>query len=108
VLAAIVVVSLKGMFMQVKDFPVILRKSKMDAVVWMGTFLVSVLWDIDYGLGAGLLLSMLSILLYGQKLQIYPLGKVPNNDLYLDVRHYQVVSSSSIISIQSKFTFCKG
>lgn len=91
-LAAIVVVSLKGMFMQVKEFPVILKKSKMDAIVWMGTFLVSVLWDIDYGLGAGFLLSVLSILLYGQKLHIYPLGKVPNNNLYLDLRHYQVVS----------------
>ncbi|XP_065352120.1 prestin-like [Cloeon dipterum] len=88
VLAAIVLVSLKGMFMQLKDFPCILRRSKLDAFVWMGSFVVSVFWDIDYGLGVGLLLSILCVLLYGQKMHVYTLGKVPDNDIYLDNKHY--------------------
>lgn len=79
------------MFLQVKDFPVILRKSKVEAAVWMGTFLVSILWDIDYGLGAGLLLSVLSIALYGQKLQVQSLGLVPDTNLYLDMSRYKAV-----------------
>jgi solute carrier family 26, other len=91
VLAAIMVVTLKGMFLQVKDFPEILRKSKIEAVVWMGTFLVSILWDIDYGLGAGLLLSVLSAVLYGQKLQVQSLGLVPDSSIYLDAGCYKAV-----------------
>lgn len=79
------------MFLQVRDFPVILRKSKIEAVVWMGTFLVSILWDIDYGLGAGLLLSVLSATLYGQKLRVQSLGLVPDTNLYLDASRYKAV-----------------
>jgi MFS superfamily sulfate permease-like transporter len=92
VLAAILVVTLKSMFLQVKDFPVILKKSKIEAIVWMGTFLVSILWDIDYGLGTGLLLSVLSVALYGQKLQVQSLGLVPDSSLYLDSSRYKAVS----------------
>jgi MFS superfamily sulfate permease-like transporter len=90
-LAAILVVTLKGMFLQVKEFPEILRKSKIEAVVWMGTFLVSILWDIDYGLGAGLLLSVLSVALYGLQLQVQSLGRVPGTSLYLDTSCYKAV-----------------
>jgi len=82
---------LKNLVWQVKDFPGIWRRSKLDGVVWLGTFLVSVLWDIDFGLAAGLFLSVLSVLLVGQKLRIHPLGRVPDTDLYLDVGHYKMV-----------------
>ncbi|XP_059491237.1 prestin-like [Neocloeon triangulifer] len=99
VLAAIVIVSLKGMFWQVKDFPGILRRSKLDAFVWLGTLLVSIFWDIDYGLGAGLFLSVLCVLLYGQQLKISILGKVPNNEIYLDTKHYLVAQELPGIKI---------
>ncbi|XP_065352127.1 prestin-like [Cloeon dipterum] len=88
VLAAILIVTLKGIMWQVKDFPGIYRRSKSDGIVWMGTFFVAICWDTDYGLAAGLILSTFSVILHGQKLNICVLGRVPRIDTYLDKRYY--------------------
>jgi solute carrier family 26, other len=90
------------MFLQVKEFPVFLRKSKIEAVVWLGTFLVSILWDIDYGLGTGLLLSVLSVALYGQKLQVQSLGLVPGTSFYLDTSCYKAVCLFRLFNVPIK------
>ncbi|XP_059491317.1 prestin-like isoform X2 [Neocloeon triangulifer] len=99
VLAAILIVTLKGMFWQVKDFPKILRRSKVDGFVWIGTFSVAILWDIDFGLAFGLFLSAASVLLYAQKLKVCVLGKVPFSDIYLDVQRYLIVEEVQGIKI---------
>lgn len=88
VLASIVVVALKGMIMQVKDLYQAWKHSHADALVWLGSFLGVVLLDIDYGLGIGVSLSLLTLVIRGQKPLLRVLGNVPGTQLYLDIKCY--------------------
>ncbi|KAL4718888.1 hypothetical protein ACJJTC_018673 [Scirpophaga incertulas] len=49
VLASIIVVSLKGMFMQTADLAKFWKLSKLDAIVWLVTFVVTCCVNIDIG-----------------------------------------------------------
>lgn len=92
VLASIVVVALKGMFLQVKDLPVAWKQSPFDGMVWLTTFLAVVLLDIDYGLGLGVALSLICVLIMGQRPKMCRLGQVPNTEIFLDINRYQAAS----------------
>nr|CAD7264974.1 unnamed protein product [Timema shepardi] len=94
VLASIVVVALKGMFMQVKDLPRAWRLSPFDGMVWLVTFLSVVLLDIDYGLGIGVALSLLCVIIMGQRPKVCRLGHVPSTNIYLDITRYQASAIS--------------
>ncbi|XP_048482137.1 sulfate anion transporter 1 isoform X7 [Plutella xylostella] len=95
VLAAIIVVSLKGMFVQVKELGKFWKLSKLDALVWIVTFVVTCFVSIDIGLGAGLLASVGSLFCRSQAPYTCLLGRVADTDLYLDCKRYRAVSSSS-------------
>lgn len=91
ILASLILVALKGMLMQIQDFFKFLRLSKLDAAVWMITFLSVAFISIDLGLLIGVILSLLSILMLGLKPYTCLLGPVPHTDLYLDIRRYKGV-----------------
>ncbi|CAG5047199.1 unnamed protein product [Parnassius apollo] len=105
VLASIIVVSLKGMFMQVKEFRKFWRLSKLDAIVWLVTFLTTVIIDIDIGLAAGLLASVATLFCRSQKPYTCLLGRVLNTDLYLDTKRYRAAEEIPGIKI---FHYCGG
>ncbi|CAK1589990.1 unnamed protein product [Parnassius mnemosyne] len=105
VLASIIVVSLKGMFMQVKELRKFWRLSKLDAVVWLVTFLTTVIIDIDIGLAAGLLASVATLFCRSQKPYTCLLGRVLNTDLYLDTKRYRAAEEIPGIKI---FHYCGG
>ncbi|XP_066997153.2 prestin [Anabrus simplex] len=89
VLASIILVALKGMLMQMKDLRSIWRHSSWDGAVWLVTFLSVIILDIDFGLGIGVALSLLCVLIMGQRPKMCFLGNVPSTDIYLDIRRYQ-------------------
>ncbi|KAM3955755.1 solute carrier family 26 member prestin [Aphomia sociella] len=105
VLASIIVVSLKGMFIQVKELSKFWKLSKLDAVVWLVTFLVTVLVNIDIGLGAGLAASVATLFCRSQKPYTCLLGRVLNTDLYLDTKRYRAAEELPGIKI---FHYCGG
>nr|XP_049699018.1 solute carrier family 26 member 6 isoform X1 [Helicoverpa armigera] len=105
VLASIIVVSLKGMFMQVKELDKFWRLSKLDAMVWLVTFLVTICINIDIGLGAGLLASIGALFIRSQNPYTCLLGKVLDTDLYLDTRRYRAAEELPGIKI---FHYCGG
>ncbi|CAK1541865.1 unnamed protein product [Leptosia nina] len=105
VLASIITVSLKGMFMQVLDLAKFWRLSKLDAVVWLATFLTTVLIDIDIGLGAGLLASVGALFVRSQKPYTCLLGRVLDTDLYLDIKRYRAAEEIPGVKI---FHYCGG
>lgn len=92
VLASIIVVALKGMLMQVKQFFQFWRMSHLDAAVWLVTFLSVVIFSIDIGLLVGITLSLACIFIRGMKPYTCLLGHIPKTDLYLDTRRYKAVS----------------
>lgn len=87
-------VALKGMLMQVKDFWKFWKLSKIDAFVWMGTFLTVVFVGIDIGLLCGVVLSLTSIFILNLKPYTCLLGQVPNTDFYLDITRYKTVTNT--------------
>ncbi|KAK7084600.1 hypothetical protein SK128_021036 [Halocaridina rubra] len=88
VLSSIIVVALKGMFLQFSDLKKIWVTSRMDASIWIVSFLGVVIIDIDYGLMLGVAVSLLVLLARSQRPSTVILGRVPNTDLYLDVKKY--------------------
>lgn len=92
ILASIIVVALKGLFVQAKDIVKFWKLSKLDALVWLVTFAAVVLLDIDIGLLAGIIASLIVICIQNFKPNTCLLGVVPNTEIYLDVRRYKGVS----------------
>ncbi|XP_026730849.1 solute carrier family 26 member 10 isoform X2 [Trichoplusia ni] len=105
VLASIIVVSLKGMFMQIKELSKFWKLSKLDAMVWIVTFFVTVLINIDIGLTAGLLASVGALFCRSQKPYTCLLGRVLDTDLYLDIKRYRAAEELPGIKI---FHYCGG
>ncbi|XP_063368854.1 prestin isoform X1 [Cydia amplana] len=105
VLASIIVVSLKGMLLQVLDLKRFCYLSKLDAAVWLITFLMTTLVNIDYGLVAGLLASVGALFIRSQKPYTCLLGRVLETDLYLDIKRYRAAEELPGIKI---FHYCGG
>ncbi|CAB3371983.1 Hypothetical predicted protein [Cloeon dipterum] len=89
ILAAIIIVALRKILIQVFDLPVFWRRSRADGIVWIIVFLIVVIVDVDVGLGVGFILSVGNIFMQGLKAYTCLLGHVPNTDLYLDIDRYK-------------------
>ena len=92
VLASIIVVALKGMFLQTNDMLAIWKLSRPEAGLWIVTCLSVVIIDIDYGLMIGVAVSLILLLARNQTPKINRLGHIPNTDVYLETKTYQAVS----------------
>ncbi|KFB34784.1 Slc26a5 [Anopheles sinensis] len=88
VLSGIIVVSLKGLLMQVTQVKSFWQQSYIDGLVWILTFLSVVLFAIDIGLLVGIVLSVCCIFFRALKPYTCLLGNVPYTDIYLDVNRY--------------------
>lgn len=88
VLASVILVALKGMFVQFRDFTSTLKTSPLDSVVWMVTFLSVVIIDIDIGLAIGAMASI-SVLVYrGHRPYAATLGHLPGTEMHVDIRYF--------------------
>ncbi|GJQ74245.1 hypothetical protein Trydic_g19149 [Trypoxylus dichotomus] len=99
VLASVIVVALKGMFLQIRDFWKFWKLSKMDAAIWMVTFVGVVVISIDIGLLVGVIMSLVTIFLLGMKPYTCLLGSVPHTDLYVDIKRYKGAGEVSGLKI---------
>ncbi|XP_031842511.1 prestin isoform X2 [Nomia melanderi] len=89
VLASIIVVALKGMFQQASQLIKFWKLNKYDALIWIVTFVMVVIVNIDVGLLFGIMVSLGVILLQSIKPYTCLLGHIPNTDLYLDLSRYR-------------------
>ncbi|XP_042860860.1 prestin-like isoform X4 [Penaeus japonicus] len=99
VLSSIIVVALKGMFLQVNDLRRVWAISRADASIWLVSFLAVVIIDIDYGLLIGVVISLFVLLYRGQAPSTAILGSVPNTDVYLDIKKYSATTEVPSVSI---------
>ncbi|XP_076240598.1 prestin isoform X2 [Calliopsis andreniformis] len=91
VLASIIVVALKGMFQQASEFKKFWKLNKYDASIWIVTFLIVVIVNIDIGLLMGIIMSLAIILLQSIRPYTCLLGHIPKTDLYLDMSRFKAV-----------------
>ncbi|CAG5081485.1 Similar to Slc26a5: Prestin (Rattus norvegicus) [Cotesia congregata] len=95
VLASIIVVALKGMFLQVKDLIKFFKLSASDAAVWIATFLTVIILDVEYGLLVGAIFCLLKLIMLSMKPYTCKLAVVPGTELYLDTNR-QLVQAAGV------------
>uniref|UniRef100_A0A8C1KGF8 SLC26A/SulP transporter domain-containing protein n=1 Tax=Cyprinus carpio TaxID=7962 RepID=A0A8C1KGF8_CYPCA len=76
VLAAIVFVNLKGMFKQYYDIVTLWRSSKIDLLIWLVTYVSTVLFNLDMGLGASMGFALLTVIFRTQRLESFPISNL--------------------------------
>ncbi|KAJ7999799.1 hypothetical protein DPEC_G00198170 [Dallia pectoralis] len=91
VLAAILFVNLKGMFKQYSDIVTLWRSSKVDLMVWLVTWVATLLLNLDLGLGASIIFAVLTVVFRTQLPRYSVLGHVPGTELYLDMETHREV-----------------
>lgn len=89
VLASIIIVALRGMFLQVLDLKRLWRVSLIDFFVWIVAFLATVLLDVDLGLGIAVIFNLLTVVCRSQRPYATLLGQIPGTDIYRDLNVYQ-------------------
>lgn len=105
VLAAIIYVNLHGMVKQFLDIPALWRTNKIDMVVWVVTFVVTVLLNPDLGLAASIAFSILTVIFRTQLPKYSVLGQIPNTDVYKPLEDYtQVKQVPGILIFRSSAT----
>nr|CAI5854813.1 unnamed protein product [Callosobruchus analis] len=99
ILASIIVVALKGMLLQFRLLKRYWQLSRWDGIIWVVTFLTTLLIQISYGLAVGIAISLLSVFIQGQAPYSCLLGVIPNTDLYLDIKRYKAAQEIDGIKI---------
>nr|XP_010335375.1 solute carrier family 26 member 6 isoform X2 [Saimiri boliviensis boliviensis] len=88
VLAAIVIVNLKGMLRQLSDVCSLWKANRADLLIWLVTFMATILLNLDLGLVAAVIFSLLLVVVRTQRPHYSILGQVPDTDIYRDVAEY--------------------
>ncbi|NXT76093.1 S26A6 protein, partial [Zapornia atra] len=90
ILSAIIIVNLKGMFKQFNDFRVLWKSNRVDLMVWIVTFVATLLLNLDIGLGASVAFGLLTVIFHTQLPHYSILGRISDTDVYRDVAEYQM------------------
>uniref|UniRef100_A0A6Q2YCG8 Solute carrier family 26 member 6 n=1 Tax=Esox lucius TaxID=8010 RepID=A0A6Q2YCG8_ESOLU len=105
VLACIIYVNMKGMFMQFSDIPALWKSNKVDLMVWLVTLVSVVLLNLDIGLAVSVGFSILTVIFRTQLPRYSILGQVPGTELYLEMDAYEEVKEiPGIIIFRSSTT----
>ncbi|XP_064278008.1 prestin [Passer domesticus] len=99
VLAAIVMVNLKGMLKQFGDVMHFWRTSKIELAIWVAAFVASLFLGLDYGLLTAVTFAMITVIYRTQSPEYRILGQIPNTDIYCDVEEYEEVKEHPGIKI---------
>ncbi|KAM6089693.1 prestin [Theristicus caerulescens] len=99
VLAAIVMVNLKGMFKQFGDIAHFWRTSKIELAIWVVAFVASLFLGLDYGLLTAVAFAVITVIYRTQSPQYRILGQIPDTDIYCDVEEYEEVKEYPGIKI---------
>ncbi|UJR30412.1 hypothetical protein I4U23_017947 [Adineta vaga] len=98
-LAAIIIVNLKGLFLQLRDFLLYFRISKLECILWTTTFLTVALFDVDIGLYVGLCTSFIINTVRTQRPRVFVLGQVDNTGIYKSTTNFPSVQQYPGIKI---------
>ncbi|NXL27009.1 S26A6 protein, partial [Glaucidium brasilianum] len=90
ILAAIIIVNLKGMFKQFDDLRMLWKSNRVDLMVWIVTFVATLLLNLDIGLGASVAFGLLTVIFRTQLPHYSILGRISDTNVYRDVAEYQM------------------
>ncbi|XP_064012846.1 solute carrier family 26 member 6 [Pogoniulus pusillus] len=90
ILSAIIIVNLKGMFKQFSDLQTLWKSNRVDLLVWIVTFVATLLLNLDIGLGVSVAFGLLTVIFRTQLPHYSILGRISGTDIYRDVAEYQM------------------
>ncbi|KAM4037536.1 chloride anion exchanger-like isoform 1-T2 [Anomaloglossus baeobatrachus] len=88
VLAAIILVNLKGMLMKFNEIPVLFKRDKYDCLVWVLTFIASVILGLDLGLAVGVGIELLTVVFRVQFPMFSEIANIEDTDIYRNRKDY--------------------
>uniref|UniRef100_A0A914WQB0 STAS domain-containing protein n=1 Tax=Plectus sambesii TaxID=2011161 RepID=A0A914WQB0_9BILA len=88
VLSCIIIIALKGMFMQLLDLKTLWPVSKIDFAIWLVSFVATAGWDVTEGLIISVVFALFTVIFRLQWPKTVELGRLPHSDLYRDVTRY--------------------
>ena len=99
VLAAVIFVGLRGLFVQFRDVKRLYRLSLSDMFVWIVTWLATAVVSVDIGLAVGIGFSLLVIIYRTAWPHHTLLGRMSDTDLYREVSRYYMCEEVDGIKI---------
>ncbi|KAM6126481.1 solute carrier family 26 member 6 [Phoenicopterus ruber ruber] len=90
ILSAIIIINLKGMFKQFDDLRTLWKSNRVDLIVWIVTFVATLLLNLDIGLAASVAFGLLTVIFRTQLPHYSILGRISDTDVYKDVAEYQM------------------
>ncbi|XP_048729626.2 sulfate transporter-like [Ostrea edulis] len=87
-LASIIVAALKGLFIQIGDCRKFWRINKIDFVIWFSTIVSVVFLDIDFGLGIGVIVSLITVVFQTQFARGFRLGRITKDGAIVEYKRY--------------------
>uniref|UniRef100_A0A7I4Z7K5 STAS domain-containing protein n=1 Tax=Haemonchus contortus TaxID=6289 RepID=A0A7I4Z7K5_HAECO len=87
-LSCIVIVALKGMFMQLSTIPSLWSISRIDCTIFVVTFVATVVYDVVEGLLIGTFFAAMLLLIGIQRANVMEIGRISNNEGH---SHFQPV-----------------
>ncbi|XP_010193154.1 PREDICTED: solute carrier family 26 member 9 [Mesitornis unicolor] len=103
VLGALIAVNLKNSLKQLADPFYLWRKSKLDCLVWLVSFLSAFFLSLPYGVAVGVGFSVLVVVFHTQFRNGSALGQVASTDIYKNPKAYSKVHELNGIKI---VTYC--
>lgn len=83
-------VALIKLFKQVTDLAVYWKLNKFDVVLWLITFITSVILNVDYGLAIGVGCSLVFLFYINFKPYGQLVGSLEGTEFFLDLKNYNV------------------
>ncbi|NXA21856.1 S26A9 protein, partial [Ibidorhyncha struthersii] len=103
VLGALIAVNLKNSLKQLADPFYLWKKSKLDCLVWLVSFLSAFFLSLPYGVAVGVGFSVLVVVFHTQFRNGSALGQVTSTDIYKNPKAYNKVQELNGIKI---VTYC--
>ncbi|CAF1641455.1 unnamed protein product [Adineta ricciae] len=98
-LSAIIIVNLKGFFLQSRDFLFYFRINSFECVLWTMTFMTVLLFDVDIGLYVGISTSFIINTVRTQKPRFVTLGQIEKTEIYEDIHRFPLAKEYPRVKI---------
>lgn len=98
-LAAIILVNLRGALRKFTDIPNMWRANCVDTTIWLITMATSALVNTELGLLVGVLVSAFCVLGRTQQVQVLELGRATNREHYEDLSSYRGLETHPEVAV---------
>ncbi|XP_041367367.1 solute carrier family 26 member 6-like [Gigantopelta aegis] len=99
VLAAMIIVAVKNVLLQVRQLPNLWKVCKSDFVIWLVTVIVCILVDLDIGIIVGVGTSVFTVIVQSQFSSGRLVGVSEQEDIYLDLKGHKNIKELKGIKI---------